>query len=134
LVFWRENPKRWCGRALAACFVLFTAAAVVPYGARAETIVVFSVGLDKWIHFAGFGFMAVAAMGRTVDLSWWRKGTTVAGVALFGLAIETVQFFIPYRTFNPLDIVANLCGTAAGVGLWSGYPFPLKAILSKTGS
>jgi VanZ family protein len=121
-----ENSKVWWGRALVACYILITIAAVVPHGSRAETIMVFSVGLDKLVHFAGFGFMAVAALGAANGLSLWKRGAMVAGVALFGLAIEAGQWFIPYRTFNPVDIVANMCGVAFGVGVWRMWGWGLQ--------
>lgn len=36
------------------------------------------------------------------------------GVFLFGVIFEVAQLWIPYRTFNPMDIVAN----GAGAGLF----------------
>jgi VanZ family protein len=116
----RENSKVWWGRALVAGYVLITLAAVVPYGSEVQSITVVSVGVDKLVHFAGFAFMAVAALGAGNGLSLWKRGAMVVGVALFGLAIEAGQWFIPYRTFNPLDIVANVCGVAFGVVVAKG--------------
>ena len=36
-------------------------------------------------------------------------------VLLFGVGIECLQYVIPYRTFNPVDIVANVVGIGAGM-------------------
>jgi VanZ family protein len=126
LASWRENSKVWWRRALWGCFVLFTLAAVVPYGFRAETVMVFSVGLDKLVHFAGFGFMAIAALGASQGLSLRKRGAMIAGVCLFGVLIEAGQLFCPYRTFNPVDIVANMCGVAFGVGVWRMWGWGLQ--------
>lgn len=44
-------------------------------------------------------------------------------VGLYGLAFEIVQLILIYRTFNPLDIVANLIGVMLFVPIWSGMRY-----------
>lgn len=34
----------------------------------------------------------------------------IPGVLLYGVACEAIQLFIPYRSFNPVDIAANVLG------------------------
>ncbi len=34
----------------------------------------------------------------------------IAGVVLYGVVCEVIQLYIPYRSFNPVDIAANVLG------------------------
>lgn len=45
----------------------------------------------------------------------------LSGFSVFacGVALEIVQILLPYRTFNPVDIVANVFGIVAFVFIWS---------------
>ena len=47
----------------------------------------------------------------------------LAGLLLAGIA-EGVQYWIPYRTFNPVDVIANMTGVLLGsvVFSWSYKP------------
>jgi VanZ family protein len=45
--------------------------------------------------------------GKTVPV--WICGCVVF---LIGMLLEGAQYFVPYRSFNPLDLIANLCGIA----------------------
>lgn len=111
----RENPNAWCWRGLLVCCVLIAIVAVVPYGRDARTVMVFSLGLDKIVHFLGFAFMAVLAIGAGKGLPLWKRASLVLLVLVFGAAVEWFQYYLPYRTFNPLDIVANTFGVLSGV-------------------
>ena len=93
-------------------------AAVIPYGSKAQTVVVASVGLDKILHFVGFGCMAFLALGAGRGLRFWKRAALVLLVVLFGVLIEFVQYYLTYRTFNPVDIFANVCGVIFGVVVW----------------
>ena len=37
---------------------------------------------------------------------------TLFFLLLYSTALEYLQYFIPYRTFNIMDIIANVCGLA----------------------
>ena len=54
-----------------------------------------------------------------------------AVVIAFGIATETLQLAIPYRDFDPYDMLCNLlaasCGYAIGRGFVSGRPANLTA-------
>lgn len=68
---------------------------------------------DKWQHFLGYATLAVLAM-----LSFARLPLAVAtALAMIGLgaAIESVQYFLPWRQFEWLDLLANTLGVAGGV-------------------
>ena len=105
-------------RLLVLSFVGVLAAAVVPYGSKTNTVMVVSIGLDKILHFAGFGVMTLLAIGAGRGLVRWKKFWLLALVPFFGLGIEGLQYFLPYRTFNPVDIFANLWGVLCGVIVW----------------
>ena len=47
-------------------------------------------------------------------------------VFLFGAALEIVQLYLPYRTFNIRDIVANAFGIILFVLFWAIYSHFLK--------
>lgn len=113
----------WCGWALAISFVLVAVAAVIPHGSGVKTILVASVSLDKILHFAGFGFMALLAVFAGRGLVFWKRMSLVLLVLFFGVVIEFIQYYLPWRTFNPIDIVANSLGVGFG-GLVGTLRFP----------
>lgn len=47
-------------------------------------------------------------------------------VFLFGVVLEIVQLYLPYRTFNIRDIVANTSGIILFILLWAIYTHFLK--------
>ena len=90
-------------------FLLSAAVVVISYlsFAQIESEAIESVN-DKIWH--ALGFLALALL---VDLSWpyvsfsVRKFLPLLG---YGLAIEIVQYFLPYRTFSLLDLAADGAG------------------------
>jgi len=115
LASWRENSKIWCGRMLISMVGLITIAAIIPYGAQAQTVTLGPFGLDKMIHFIGFACMTLLALGAGSGRPFWRRAFLVILVPAFGVAIEWAQVYLPYRTFNPVDILANGCGVGFGL-------------------
>lgn len=119
LASWRENPKAWCRWLLVLSVGLITIASVIPHGSAATlTVPVVSVDLDKIVHFLGFACLLLLAFAASKHLSFWQGVRALVYVVMFGAVIEIVQYFIPYRTFNPVDIFANLCGVVFGALLW----------------
>jgi len=99
--------------------VLITIASVIPHGSAATLTVPFvSVGLDKIVHFLGFACLLLLAFAASKHLSFWRGVGALVYVVIFGAVIEFVQYYIPYRTFNPVDIFANFGGVVFGALLW----------------
>ena len=96
--------------------------AFVPFGGvnvKLQEVDVFSLRLDYLIHF--LVFLPLVPLWRMV---WphhplWK-------VLLFTLAIaasaEIVQYILPYRSFNPYDLIANCLGTIAGMLIAIMYP------------
>ncbi len=47
--------------------------------------------------------------------------TSVVIISLYGILLEVVQLFLPYRTFNYYDILANFVGIALGTAIFVTY-------------
>jgi len=85
-----------------------------------------SSGMEK--HIAGYFLAALlcyyAYMNKESGLGvhdiGYRKDVFLSGlfIFLYSVALEAVQFFLPYRTFNVYDIVANGIGVVAFVFVW----------------
>lgn len=76
------------------------------------------VGVDKLVHFGLFFVLAgLAAWPRPV----YHPGTVLTAGAAYAVLTECYQWVMPLgRSFDGLDVVANLIGLLAGVGacLW----------------
>jgi VanZ family protein len=70
---------------------------------------------DKLQHLAAYALLALLAMLSYRPLRW-ALAAAVAMVAL-GIAIELVQYLLPWRLFEWLDILANTAGVALGMAL-----------------
>lgn len=65
---------------------------------------------DKFAHLAGFFMLAWLA-----DFSFPRAGyglNKILPLLGYGLLIEIIQFFLPYRSFSLLDVLADAAGIA----------------------
>lgn len=70
---------------------------------------------DKISHFIMYGMLSLAAVKAFKQERW--KNYVAAGVCYacsLGLALEFVQFLLPYREFDGWDIWANFLGSLAG--------------------
>jgi len=105
--------------------VLLYASVSDPSGAGLSRTGPFGVlGLDKWLHAAGYA--AFAVLVAYAFLPRWRgtRRGLIASLLLaggYGLAMEVVQGPLAYRSFDPADAVANLFGAlvvvlAVGLG------------------
>jgi VanZ family protein len=76
------------------------------------------VSLDEWLHLIDYAVLAFALAGAlrasSPSVQAW------AGASAYGIALELLQWGIPYRAFSLGDIAANLLGAGLGVGLWYG--------------
>ena len=61
--------------------------------------------LDKLGHFLAYALLSFLLFKRTGTK---KHAFLIAGT--FGLAIEVIQYFIPYRSFDVLDITVNFLG------------------------
>ena len=71
---------------------------------------------DKLLHFSGYVIFIISAMIA------YRKRHRLMFILLFGYSvmIELIQYFLPYRSFELMDIVANVSGLIVGSLLWTG--------------
>ncbi len=67
-----------------------------------------------WSHLATFGLLAVLTFAARWPLPHW---ATIGLLAFYGLVTEFSQFYIPARHLDPVDLLKNFTGIAAGCGL-----------------
>lgn len=92
--------------AFAVALVAITRLATIPI--HAEPLFALS---DKVAHVAAFVLLAFL-----IDHAWPQSGfdrTKIAPLLAYGLLIEVIQHFLPYRLFSVLDFVADGVGVAA---------------------
>jgi len=70
---------------------------------------------DKLGHFAAYGLlMSVFCL---IHDQWRRRLGYAAGFIAMGIALEFLQRMTDYRTFDPLDMLANAVGVLGGLAL-----------------
>jgi VanZ family protein len=102
------------GPVVAHMALLFIASATPDTGTLTETL------SDKLLHIAAYvplGFLVLRALsgGRLAAITWPRALAAVAISVLYGVSDEIHQMFVPGRTADPLDIVADAIGATLGV-------------------
>jgi len=73
--------------------------------------------------FIALGFFGLASVYRRRGLFSATVSTllTLAGCFLLSMGIEFAQIFFPPRDSSALDVIANTCGAAVGVGAWFAF-------------
>jgi len=100
--------------------VAITALSVIPYS-KNGTASLKLTGSGMVLHFVGY-FVASSLFYQA-----YRKDTLFSilflcfSIFLFGVVLEIVQVFLPYRTFNPVDIAANGVGVVAFMICWGVF-------------
>ena len=73
--------------------------------------------------YAGLGAVTARATGKGLrDVSWRAVLAAVVISSLYGVSDEYHQLFVPGRTFEVLDMIADTIGSVVGasaVGAWS---------------
>jgi glycopeptide antibiotics resistance protein len=100
--------------------VAITALSVMPYSKNGVAFLKLTES-GMVLHFAGY---FVASF-----LFYWafRKDTLFSilfscfSIFLFSVFLEIIQRYLPYRTFNPKDIIANALGIFSFVVIWLIY-------------
>ena len=69
---------------------------------------------DLILHYCGYIILMISA------LIAFQKPIYFLVVLLFfySVGIEIIQFYLPYRTFSMLDLIANMVGLFSGAILW----------------
>ncbi|HQH49981.1 MAG TPA: VanZ family protein [Candidatus Cloacimonadota bacterium] len=77
--------------------------------------------LDYLIHFAMILFFAIIwGVGKHRNVNWFAKHETLKYCTLLiltGIGLELLQLALPWRTFNPVDMLFNLIGAASAVAI-----------------
>lgn len=66
---------------------------------------------DKWMHAATFALLALWYSGQYSRSSYLKLAV---GLLVFGAVIEVCQYFIPYRSAESLDMLADAVGIVCG--------------------
>ncbi len=81
------------------------------------------VNFDKIAHFCVFGLLATLLFRRLrIDFLEHRRWLwALAGVMIFGVCDEVLQFFNPARTFDPYDWIADVSGAILALALYRNW-------------
>lgn len=134
------KPLRWAGVAIVAAIIFYGTLVTVP-----ETVVddaqPWFAPLHYWRHFVAY-FALAGSLAYATDhwkLSRWKHAVFVIAVAaVYGLAMEFGQAFVPHRTdFLITDVVMNTIGASCVVVWYLIRPYldckPITTILSESG-
>ncbi|CQR51026.1 MULTISPECIES: VanZ family protein [Haloferax] len=114
----RENPRR-AAVALGYAFVVLVASVVpTPPGSLTPMGPLGLVGLDKWVHAAGYAGLGFGFAAATRARGREEVAAAVVAAGAFGAGIEVVQAVLPYRSFGVADAGANLVGAVLGGVVW----------------
>ena len=91
---------------------------VVPFGNETNRSLssnkLFKFRLDYVVHSLTFLVFAwIWVFGKIKDVCWFESYEVLkfGGIVFVSaMVIELLQIFVPYRTFNPMDMIANLFG------------------------
>ncbi len=108
------NGTRWL---LWGWLIVVLVLNVVPLGNELNqdlTTIRFVFRLDYVLHSLSFlVFALIWVLGKIKGVCWFETYVVLkfGGIVFISaISIELLQIFIPYRTFNPMDMIANLFG------------------------
>ena len=97
-------------------FGLIVFLSVVPHGSSDQSFLS-RVALTRSGFFQHvFGYFVLSTLACLV-FEKKRLWLYLVGIVLLGGFLEVVQFYLPYRTFNVYDVVANEVGMVLGMGV-----------------
>ncbi len=82
-----------------------------------------TTGVDKIVHFLIYGITAILFLRFFYEMATahgFIGPLSILSAFLYGLLIEVIQNFLPYRSFSVMDIIANLAGATVFVFLYQG--------------
>ena len=99
--------------------VAVTALSVLSYSVSNDLLVSVKVTSSGFVmhgvaYFVGTLLCFLAFDAKNVPFAVW----TGLLIFLYSVALEVIQFYLPYRTFNVYDVVANVSGILGFVVVW----------------
>ncbi len=76
---------------------------------------------DKFAHFAVYGL--VGTLTCRIGSGWRVAAWSLIAVSSYGLLDEWHQSFVPGRSCDVFDWVADTLGAAVGIALYTGWPW-----------
>lgn len=112
--------KTWRGSKPLAIFwiLLISFLCFLPGSALPKAGWLDDMSFDKWVH---FGLFAVLLFLWRFQFPETKKYHYIlfGGAALYGFGVEVIQhYFIPNRSFDLYDVVADMAGSIAGLWFW----------------
>jgi VanZ family protein len=77
---------------------------------------------DKLVHALAYAVFAAAVAGALATRDWRAVLAAALLVVVVGTGLEVAQTFVPTRSGDPLDAVANALGATAGTLVWIFRP------------
>ena len=82
--------------------------------------------MDKLLHFACFALLGALFLRalNTTPIKHHLKLVLILSVllsSLYGISDEIHQSFVPFRTADPMDVLADILGSIAGVCLYQKF-------------
>ena len=78
---------------------------------------------DKLLHMLGFIFLSISAY---LSQNFTCQRHIFFFLVSYALVIEIIQFFLPYRNYSNLDLIADLIGIITGLILVKFMNFLVK--------
>ena len=102
---------------LSIAWVFFTFYLLIIYSHKESSTISFSF-LDKVVHFILFFIQSILITNTLYEYSDRNNRiiliASIILLLLFGLIIEIQQIYLPYRTFEIMDLIANFVGVLFG--------------------
>ena len=102
---------------LSIAWVFFTFYLLIIYSHKESSTISFPF-LDKVVHFILFFIQSILITNTLYEYSDRNNRiiliASIILLLLFGLIIEIQQIYLPYRTFEIMDLIANFLGVLSG--------------------
>tara|TARA_Y100000588_G_scaffold286935_1_gene304946 strand:- start:329 stop:709 length:381 start_codon:yes stop_codon:yes gene_type:complete len=102
---------------LSIAWVFFTFYLLIIYSHKESSTISFPF-LDKVVHFILFFIQSILITNTMYEYSDRNNRiiliASIIFLLLFGLIIEIQQIYLPYRTFEIMDFIANFLGVLSG--------------------
>ena len=125
-----ERPKLWFNLGFLIIFFVTFIMLAPPEWLFSSEIEEESTYIDKIIHMLVYAFLVLWFSGQVrMTLSFF------VIVSFYGCFIEFIQYYLPYRSFEWLDLLFNQIGIVIGIiigdVLLNGWSLNLEDLLSK---